>query len=577
MRFCLPLCAVVLLLAANPAPTSADANAVLAWRCPELTGLRYVRTNEMPRAYIGGPRFGDDLVVLRANVSSTGAVTLPGNWGAPGAEIAFRIAAAVSGKPVKTTRWSAKFDHTSHPRALAVLPDVVSAEYTLKGIEGDIAQISVKATGEDTEAAGANQKKGPVSIQMDVQFDLANGWLHAFKGTYTGTEYGREAKHEFVYELRGQVSFDSRPAFDAAVARAIQKGCKVMDDMPESWRRADYAALAAYTYLQCSRGVSDQHVQQALRRMIKEDGSTRYIQLYHAAAVVLAIEAKYITDDERRLVAKGQRPGAIKRALTDADKSAMKHAIDYIAGGQADNAPGLYSYGSDIGKGQPPDLSNTQFAALALAAAARCEIELPVGLVRDMGENLAGFQQADGPDVYRIKGKGKRGWEYERYPDKARGFAYKGPGMPVSVAAGNGSMTGAGVCSLLLLLDTYETWPAERQKKEIEPSKAKAWMNAVQKNADCGIAWLTHNYSVSENPMAGGNDYYYYYLYALERVGAFAPTEYIGEHEWYLEGALTLLLRQSEAGAWGKIEDTCFALLFLGRATTPARRPITGK
>lgn len=573
MRYLLPLCALLLLLAAAPpAPVDAQDKSALAWHCPQLTGLRFEATHEAPRVYSGGLRFGAEVIVLRAHLDAQGAMKLPGNWSCQGGDFAARVACAVSGKPPKTTRWSAKFDHTGQPRALALLPDVITAEYTLKGIDGDFALIRITAAGEDTESTAGNQKKGPVKLEMEARFDMANGWLHSFKGTYTGMDYTREVKHEFGYELKASQSFEGRPGFDAAVVKAIQKGCKSMDDGPEGWRRADYAAMAAYTYMQCGRAVSDPGVQKALGRMDKD-----FIQIYHAAAVVLAIEAKYITEEERRLVARGEKPGVFKRELTQADRAAMQRAMDYIAGGQADGVPGLFSYGKGIGSGQAPDLSNTQFAALALAAAARCEVEIPVGLVRAMGEKLATFQQADGPEVYRVKGKNKRGaWEYERYPDKARGFSYKAAHTPGGAVPAYGSMTGAGVCSLLLLLDVYETWPAERQKKEMEASQSKAWRNAVSQQADCGLAWLTHHYTVTENPLQP-HEHYCYYLYALERVGAFAQTEYIGEHEWYTEGALALLLRQGESGGWGKIEDTCFALLFLSRATTPARRPITGK
>lgn len=44
----------------------------------------------------------------------------------------------------------------------------------------------------------------------------------------------------------------------------------------------------------------------------------------------------------------------------------------------------------------------------------------------------------------------------------------------------------------------------------------------------------------------------------------------IGAHDWYMEGAQWLLIRQRSDGAWaghyGENVDTCFALLFLKRA-----------
>ena len=60
------------------------------------------------------------------------------------------------------------------------------------------------------------------------------------------------------------------------------------------------------------------------------------------------------------------------------------------------------------------------------------------------------------------------------------------------------------------------------------------------------------------------------YLYGLERVGDLTSRHLIGKHDWYREGAEYLLRRQMVSGGWGGgILDTCFALLFLKRSTTP--------
>src|SRR5206468_12811238 len=72
----------------------------------------------------------------------------------------------------------------------------------------------------------------------------------------------------------------------------------------------------------------------------------------------------------------------------------------------------------------------------------------------------------------------------------------------------------------------------------------------------------------------------YYYLYALERVGMLYGTPSIGTHDWYAEGSRKLLeLQQSDGSWWDRVDgnkhqggasrDTCFALLFLKRATRP--------
>ena len=84
--------------------------------------------------------------------------------------------------------------------------------------------------------------------------------------------------------------------------------------------------------------------------------------------------------------------------------------------------------------------------------------------------------------------------------------------------------------------------------------------------------------------------FHYYYLYGLERAGVLADTAWVGTHDWYLEGAEFLLPAQRADGSWEQADsgqgagpfqdlgrspqvDTCFALLFLKRATTRLHTP----
>jgi hypothetical protein len=89
-----------------------------------------------------------------------------------------------------------------------------------------------------------------------------------------------------------------------------------------------------------------------------------------------------------------------------------------------------------------------------------------------------------------------------------------------------------------------------------------------------GCGWIADHFTVTENPE--NNGWYYYFLYSLERAGALVGTETFGKHEWYAEGANQLLKAQRDDGAWGSIEDTCFAILFLRRSTKPLKPIETG-
>jgi hypothetical protein len=94
-----------------------------------------------------------------------------------------------------------------------------------------------------------------------------------------------------------------------------------------------------------------------------------------------------------------------------------------------------------------------------------------------------------------------------------------------------------------------------------------------------GVAWLSKHWSVTENlgpsevENGAGNAYLYYYLYAVERLGMLLDVGTIGDHAWYPEGAQMLLKAQQPDGSWKGSRpevpawDTCFAILFLKRAT----------
>jgi hypothetical protein len=101
------------------------------------------------------------------------------------------------------------------------------------------------------------------------------------------------------------------------------------------------------------------------------------------------------------------------------------------------------------------------------------------------------------------------------------------------------------------------------------------------KTVQNGVAWLVKNWSWSENvgpcEISNGTPkaWLYYGFYAVERVGMLCDTPLIGGHDWYREGATVILDAQAASGAWNVSDakkptwDTCFAILFLKRATRP--------
>jgi hypothetical protein len=127
-------------------------------------------------------------------------------------------------------------------------------------------------------------------------------------------------------------------------------------------------------------------------------------------------------------------------------------------------------------------------------------------------------------------------------------------------------MTTAGVASLAICRSELLDWPGYKG----------SFGERMERGIKDGLAWLAKNFTVETNPGPLGG-WHYYYLYGLERAGVLTDEEFLGDHDWYREGAEYLVRGQSEKGHWLSrrpvLTDTCFALLFLRRATIPVRVP----
>lgn len=192
-----------------------------------------------------------------------------------------------------------------------------------------------------------------------------------------------------------------------------------------------------------------------------------------------------------------------------------------------------------------PDLSNTQYAVLGLRSAAHLGVEAPRRLWQDVFERTLAYQESPrAVDSELLLGRKVSGRV------DAAGFCYVRDGS----AAPSGSMTAAGVTVLGVAREMLGKSFGARRERQIEES----WEHAVR--------WLAANWSVSSNPGSGG--WHKYYLYGLERVGSVWQTEELLGKRWFDEGAAELITTQAENGSWGDSNpDTCFAVLFLTRAT----------
>ena len=233
------------------------------------------------------------------------------------------------------------------------------------------------------------------------------------------------------------------------------------------------------------------------------------------------------------------------------------------------------------------DLSSTQLAALALFAAHQFGVKIPLDVWEDVIEFTLDYQEPEGPEHVRHDPGNANPPR-----DRARGFVYLKGSPERSEGVATGSMTACGVANLLMAKQVLG-----ESSKGRKLWSERGWDRTVDMAIWDGLAWLDKNWSSFANPVKNG--YHTYYLYSIERAQDLRGKNLIGTHAWYPEGAKQLLSRaqavkvadpvderapEKDGVFWNTnsthdpkdVLDTCFALLFLKRATRGvAPGPIT--
>ncbi len=198
---------------------------------------------------------------------------------------------------------------------------------------------------------------------------------------------------------------------------------------------------------------------------------------------------------------------------------------------------------SDGPRGSGSDPSNSQFALLALHEAQRTGLRFKEPRIWE--------------DVFT---RAKSYWQNLQLDDGSFPYRDRSP---------RGSMTCAGIASLVIV-------GAQTDGRESAADQAVICCGADDGSRDGiqrGLDWLGANFKVRNNPNYPSN-YHLYYMYALERVGRLTGQRYIGEHDWYREGA-EYLVNNLQDPISGKFTErgidgneytaTAFALLFLSK------------
>ena len=191
------------------------------------------------------------------------------------------------------------------------------------------------------------------------------------------------------------------------------------------------------------------------------------------------------------------------------------------------------------------DMSATQFAALAFRAASLC------------GYPIADADSAFWKDlaIYHVRNQNGDG-----------SFSYL-PGTPTEWSLG---MTAAALSTLVI---------CREQMSLLDQPIPRSINTRIER----GQAFLSRHFEADRNvaKVRKRQRYHFCYLYAIERVGVLTGRKEFGEKDWYLRGARYLVDAQHKSGRWTDetcirpkdVLGTCFALLFLKKATIPVVTP----
>ncbi|HEX9795051.1 MAG TPA: hypothetical protein VGC54_13800 [Planctomycetota bacterium] len=200
-----------------------------------------------------------------------------------------------------------------------------------------------------------------------------------------------------------------------------------------------------------------------------------------------------------------------------------------------DETPRIYYTYQGAPAGAGGDLSNTQFAVVALQALERVGHRISDESWLELLETFVDAQHATG------------------------GWGYGNGGEPTP------TMSLAGFACLAACRNVLAGRGA--RDKVLAPADAAL---------DKGRAYLSAHWMLDEPRDVGPlNRWFWYGCYGLERAMSLTGTDRLGEHDWYAEIAEAVLAGQGSAGNWGTPwadEDvsTAFCLLALSRATAVA-------
>lgn len=349
-----------------------------------------------------------------------------------------------------------------------------------------------------------------------------------FKDHFSAEELGDDFSTEYI-------SNPYQAYIDAATRRTngteIEKGLCFLSLQPQKGHWSNYVAITALdvlAYLNAGYPESDPDVAAAIQYILanaKTDGSIHNDTnraTYHTGLAVLPLKATRNPEYADELAK--ARDWLVSSQWDDTSRFGSVNENSWYWGG--------FGYGNNT----RPDLSNTQFALLALNA-----LDLPNPDADSTWQKAIRFVSRS----QRLQ-QTNEGFT----PGNDGGFVY----FPGSSPA-YGSMTGAGIWGLAL-----------------------AGLSPSDPRFAAALSWVETNYTWADNPGEGSTALYYYYL-SMSKALSMARKTTVANHDWFADLKQQLSQRQRTDGSWinsnsNLMENnaelvTAYALLSLQTRTLP--------
>jgi len=334
-----------------------------------------------------------------------------------------------------------------------------------------------------------------------------------------------------------------------AVLQSVDRAVEFLKRNGAGERRLGGRALVAFALCKAGVGQDGEPIIQGviadIQKTVAEDESVTITEPIYTAGIVILFLAEIDPDRYRReLVAMGQFLQVNQR---------KDGSWTYLTSGTADAYP-------------TGDMSMTQYGAMGFWTLNQIGIDVSGEAVDRLTHFLMAAQNPEGGYAYQTKISPDSKVNWSRVSLSMTGAGMAGVYVCRDLCGFNGQNFKSG--------DIHEAF-SERPDgssslRDYRLTVRKEEFSAVQTK---GNAWMERHF----DPVDPSMDFFYYYLYALERYGAFkelAENKPLESPPWYNKTATVLLEKQAADGSWkssrnetGACVDTAYAVLFLLRST----------